>query len=284
MTVALLGELELRRGPGGVRLGGALHAVACHLQGLQFHAVIVTRTPSGADRHAVTDALAGSGLDSVGVQEERPVGGPPGGEPPGESAFDRIHAGMARLAMLAAAPRALFFDAAAQRSLGPRRALSAMAHAVPALRFADLGVGVERVACPQLERALGLADIACVSRRALHALGVPDPAQDGGSGGRVLGTYGLKRLFVADERETAFAYAEHGSACACGVGAPGCGALVRASFDAVLIVGSLLGWSPRVTLERALQFEAETAATPCPEACPPGLYARFVRDWQIEPA
>lgn len=293
-TVLLFGEVLFDAFPDRMVLGGAPFNVARHLHGFGIDARLVSRTGSDEHRARLLSAMAEFGMVNAGLQSDpvHPTGivqvetGPEGHRfailP--DQAYDFIDASAARAFAGAAPADMVYFGTLAQRAATSRHALDAVLAGTGAPRLLDLNLRTPWYDLPVLERSLNLADTLKLNNEELTALtALLDLPRDSlAAGAELLRRYALQALLVTCGEQGAWLLDHDGNFTeAASIRLTSIADTVGAgdAFSAVFMAGTLYGWAPALTLQRANAFAAAICGLhgAIPEG--DGLYRGFLRDW-----
>ncbi|MDH4228400.1 MAG: carbohydrate kinase [Nitrospirota bacterium] len=291
--VVLIGEVLFDRFPDGDRLGGAPFNVAWHLAGLGATTLFISRIGKDPPGERILAAMRSRHMDTRGIQTDpaHPTGSVRitldrhGGHDftilP-DQAYDHID-GATTGALLASHPSRLFgFGTLALRSPASRAAILNAARACNGPRFLDVNLRRDCWNRDSVTAALEHASVVKLNDGELEVLGaeLDLPGSATAWGPALRERFGLDAVCVTA--------AEHGAwwhDAAGGLHVPAAPVTVvdtvgaGDAFSAVLILGLLRRWPPRVTIERA----ATLAAAMCGQrgACPDSadFYLPFLARW-----
>ncbi len=263
----LFGEALVDEIPGARVPGGAPFNVACHLRAFGVSPFLVTRIGTDEDGRRLLRAFSERGLVTRGVQRdtERPTGRVavrdtdegPSFEIPARQAFDYVDRDAALAATKRLSPRVVYFGTLAQRQGPSRRALEALLEALPGNRFLDVNLRAPWFDRDVVERSFRLADVAKMNETESGEIASLLGMATSGRGFRdsLAARFGLSTVVVTrgaegavfrngGGRETAVRPSRKTLRIVDTVGAGD-------AFSAAMILGSLRGWAPEVTLRRA---------------------------------
>jgi fructokinase len=210
-----------------------------------------------------------------------------------DQAWDHVEAAPLLAALDTSAAQLLYFGTLAQRAPATRAALASLLAATSAPRFLDLNLRAGQVTPACVLASLHEADVAkvnedelCWLHKALGHAGAPPadlstPAAAAACAGLVR-LFGLRALVVtAGERGAWYVGADgtylHAAAGPVARFADTVGA--GDAFAAVFMLGSVRGWPPALTLERAVDFASAICAVPGAVPADPQFYAPWRARW-----
>ncbi len=295
-TVVLFGEVLADRFPDRSVLGGAPFNVAHHLKAFGLQPVLITRVGNDALRSEMLASMARFDMDTSGVQFD-PVH-PTGQvlvhidtqghrfEIPPDQAYDFVHAGLARLATLAASPAMIYFGTLAQRHQVSRRALSSLFRSTDAPRILDINLREPWFKLETIKQSLRHANLVKMSDDELAIIAgmlkLPDDKPET-QARALMEQFALDRVLVTCGAKGAWQMAATGDVTFVGIEKP-VGNIVDTvgagdGFAAVFIFGTMAGWSPDRLLSRANNFAA--AICQMRGAIPESLdfYQPFLKEW-----
>jgi len=291
---ALVDELPAARVP-----GGAPFNVACHLRAFGVSPLLVTRIGRDEDGRRLLGAFRRRGLDTRGVQRdaERPTArvvvretaDGPRFEIPADQAFDFVDEGAALASAQGAAPRVVYFGTLAQRNAVSRAALKKLLDVFGVsggLRFLDVNLRAPWFDRDTVDGSLRRASIAKMNEEEAgvleRLLGIPAKGRELRQA--LASRYRLESVVVTRGSEGAVWQDAEGAETRLAREKPlprpidtvGAGD----AFSAAMILGSLRGWAPELTIRRADAFAR--AVCRLRGALPRRLsfYGRFVKDWE----
>lgn len=297
-TVVVFGETLVDQFRDRNVLGGAPFNVACHLQALGAHPVLVTRTGKDPLGEQLLQAMSLRGLDLRGVQTDpvRPTGRVRVTETGSghafdilsEQAYDHIHASLARLVTLSVHPHLVYFGTLSQRGAS-RRALRELLGVAQAPVFLDANLRDPWVDDEVLRRSLQQADVVKLNEgeliRVAETFSLAGRTLEARAG-RMLEAFGLQRLVITCGAEGAWTLdaagrfqSVAGKPLAEVVDTVGAGD----GFAAVFMLGMLRRWPLTTILARADAFARAVCRIRGAVPDSPDFYLPFVRGWQLEP-
>lgn len=293
--VALFGEVLVDAFPDRKVLGGAPFNVARHLRAFGLDPLLITRTGNDEIRDELLRTMSRLGMDIRGVQNDMTH---PSGkvavhlkgsdhqfEILPDQAYDHIHAGIVHMIALAVRPRLVYFGTLSQRSAASRRALTALLSSSHASRLLDVNLRKPWYDISTVKRSLKRADIVKMNDAELSQvasmlqLSGKNPEEHAAA---LIRQFNLDRVLVTCGEQGAWQLARGGKpihafarARQSFVDSVGAGD----GFAAVLIAGTLYGWTAEDTLSRANDFASALCgirgAVPDDEA----FYLPFLEAW-----
>ena len=295
----VFGDVSVARYPEGDEItGGHAFAIAWHLRGLGWPAVLITRVGDDPAGQRVVRALEAWDAPTAGVQRAA-------GERTGvadvslddtmsrladgsEQPWDRIGMEEALVAARAAAPGMLVHGTRCLRSASNRRVLERLVEALRCPVYFDLSHEPAVVDDTELARLLARSRWLTVQQDELGGIGAAlgcaadDPAR---VAARVRDRFALEALFVTDGVNGAFAVEHTGARHAVlpdgefdVIDRTG----IRPAFSAAVVHGLLAGWTVPDILGRAQGFVELIGALPVPAIPSGAFYEEVSGQWQSD--
>jgi fructokinase len=298
-TVVLFGEVLADVFPDRTVLGGAPFNVAYHLKNFGQNPVLVSRLGHDALREKVLEAMNRIGMTTAGMQSD--MTHPTGQvlvrmEETGHSfdilpqqAYDFIHPAVVRMTALSTHPVMVYYGTLAQRHEISRRALKSLLRSTDALKFLDVNLRAPWYDGGTLRQSLQNADIVKLNDEELRELAgmFGLPAADPEDQARELrARFDLDQLVVTCGPAGAWRIDRDGATIRVAPAKPvenltdtvGAGD----GFAAVTLLGRLLNWPAKLTLERANEFAAAICGI---RGAIPGdidFYKSYMEEWICE--
>lgn len=294
----MFGEILFDEFPDRRVLGGAPFNVTRHLRGFQLDPTIVSRIGTDESADVVLEAMRKAQLDESGVQrdDERPTGRVSihmSGtshrfEIVPNQAYDYIEAEGARRTVVEKEPKLFYFGTLAQRNDASRGALAAAVEAATCPKLLDVNLRKPWYDRETIHRSFGDADLVKLNDDELDEIA---PALDCAAKSdrdrvaRLIERYALRAIVVTCGEEGAWLLAGDGEEHR----ASGAGRLDNLvdtvgagdGFASVLILGTLRGWHPAKTLERADEFARAICGIRGAIPDDDKFYQPFMKDWGI---
>lgn len=271
--VVLFGEVLADVFPERLVLGGAPFNVARHLQAFGCEPLLLSRVGDDALGRDVLATMAGSGMDTRGVQLDRqyPTGqvkvhlenGGHRFEILDLQAYDAIDPTVVHLVGPPPMPALVYYGTLAQRHVASRRALATLLHSTKASKFLDVNLRAPWYHERTLAFSLEMADIVKLNDQELQELADMFGLSSGDPRGQAVALmrhFDLAQVVVTCGAAGAWQMGRDGQVVASGA-SPVDQAVVDTvgagdGFAAVYLVGALRHWPTALTLERANAFAA----------------------------
>lgn len=298
-TVVLFGEVLADVFPDRTVLGGAPFNVAWHLKNFGQNPVLVSRLGHDALREKVLEAMNRIGMTTAGIQSDT-------NHPTGQvlvrmaeaghsfdilpqQAYDFIHPAVARMTALSTHPVMVYYGTLAQRHEISRRALKSLLRSTDALKFLDINLRAPWYDGGTLRQSLQNANIVKLNDEELRELAVTFglPADDPEEQAReLLARFDLDQLVVTCGESGAWRVDRDGATIRVGPAKPveqmadtvGAGD----GFAAVTLLGRLLNWPAKLTMERANAFAAAICGIRGAIPGDAGFYKPYMEEWISE--
>lgn len=295
-TVVLFGEVLADMFPDRTVLGGAPFNVARHLKAFGQNPVLITRLGNDALRDKVLGVMSENGMETLGIQldKKHPTGrvqvhienGSHRFEILPMQAYDFIHPAVVRMASLSVNPALVYFGTLAQRHEVSRRALKTLLRSTNAARFLDINLRAPWYDEKTLRLSLQNADIVKLNIEEVDILAEMLVLSGSDPQARVwelMTQFDLSQVLVTCGEAGAWQINQGGKITTTSrqnqaislVDTVGAGD----GFASVFILGTLLGWSMPLTLDRANAFAASICEI---RGAIPGhadFYQPFIEEW-----
>lgn len=296
--IGLFGEMLADIFPDQTLLGGAPFNVARHLKALGAYPVLITRTGSDKLREDFLAEMEGRGMETSAVQCDPvyPTGqvkvtfknDNPEYEILSRQAYDHIDAGLAYKVSTSFKPELIYFGTLAQRGTESRLALDVFLSEEGCPRFLDINLRKPWYNRRILRRSLLRADIVKMNKEELDIVSSHFRIEGENSQQKALALlqqFKLKQILITcgeagswllNEKEE-LVKAEPVSMEDPIIDTVGAGD----AFAAVYIMGLLLAWDDRTTLQRANQLASAICRIKGAVPSSPDFYAPFKQQWQL---
>lgn len=291
----LVGEVLFDHFPDGTRvLGGAPFNVAWHLQGFGGDPLLVTALGEDGEGAEIQERMEAWGMTRKGVQldPDRPTGrvevsltdGSPSFQIVPDQPWDHVAADPAREAVTGEVVGLVYHGTLALREPPTQEALDAVLHRTEAPVFLDVNLRTPWWTKERVEAAMARATWVKLSHDELEELsGRPAGETDAcrATAHAFARGRGIPNLIVSRGDRGALWVTEDGSVLQTEAPEVEVVDTVGAGdgLSAVLCMGILHGWTPEVTLERAVAFAADICRTRGATEGDLSLYERHVRRW-----
>jgi fructokinase len=294
--IALFGEVLADVFPDKQVMGGAPFNVARHLNALNTHPVLVTRTGQDALRDELLQEMQARHMDMIGVQQDPvyPTGqvqvtleqGNASYEILPNQAYDFIHAGMAHMIAMSLTPKIAYFGTLAQRGVPSRLALDRFLADCKCPRFLDINLRKPWYNKHTISRSLKRADIVKLNNEELEivahtfSIAEKDPQAKVSA---LISHFELQEVIVTCGGDGAWVMNQQGEltedttqTTVTLVDTVGAGD----AFSAVYIIGLLKGWELALRLARANKFASSICGIRGAVPDDLNFYKQFLAEWQ----
>jgi len=297
-TVVLFGEVLADIFPDRTVLGGAPFNVARHLKAFGQNPVVITRLGHDDLREEILNVMSQTGMELLGVQcgNNHPTGrvqvhfkdGLHSFEILPEQAYDFIHSGVARMAVLSVNPALVYFGTLAQRSEISKRALKSLLRSTDAAKFLDINLRTPWYDKDTISQSMQYADIIKLNDEELDILAKMFKLVDSEPDRQVkklIDQFGLEQVMVTCGEEGAWQISRDGKKVEAGVNNKVAKVVDTVGagdgFAAVFILGTLRHWPVAKTLECANAFAAAICEIRGAIPDHADFYEPFTREWHI---
>ena len=297
-TVLLFGEVLADTFPDRTVLGGAPFNVARHLKAFGQNPVLITRLGRDDLRKEVLQAMSQNEMEIIGVQSDdaHPTGRVQVHiEEDGHrfeilpaQAYDFIHAVEVQKTILSLHPEMVYYGTLAQRNEISRQALKTLLLSTDAANFLDINLRAPWYDERTIRESLQNADIIKLNDDELVILSEMFGLSEKNTDDQIVNLmdrFKIERAVITCGEEGAWQMDRGGNKIAVGVknkitklvDTVGAGD----GFAAVCMLGSLKGWPPINTLERAIAFAGAICEIRGAIPDHPDFYKPFTREWGL---